>query len=87
MAGGNAAGSADVEPEDIVPLILIGGIVVGIPLWGIFDAARVPSRSWKSAGHSKAGFIILQVIAGLVGTISYVMIARPKIMEPESADG
>lgn len=68
-------------PEDIPFLIVLGGVLLGVPLWGIIDAARLPGEAWRSAGQNKVASIILQIIFGLFGTIVYAMAVRPKVKE------
>lgn len=68
-------------PEDIPLLIIVGGMVLGPPLWGIIDAARLPSEAWKRAGQSKPAFIVMQALLGVPGTIAYAMVVRPKVKE------
>lgn len=68
-------------PEDIPLLIIVGGMAVGPPLWGIIDAARLPAEAWKRAGQSKPLFIVLQALMGVPATIVYAMAIRPKVKE------
>jgi peptide/nickel transport system ATP-binding protein len=61
----------------LVPLLIVVLIVVNI--WGIVDAARKPERRWNRAGKSKALWIVLQLLLGVLGTALYLIVARPHL--------
>lgn len=58
--------------------------VVGLALfvWWLLvliEAVRIPSTTWKAAGQEQLIHILLMVFLGIIGTIVYVVVARPKL--------
>ncbi|QNN51380.1 hypothetical protein [Nocardioides mesophilus] len=45
----------------------------------LIQALQVPDRDWAAAGQSKILLVILMVFLGILGTILYVVIARPSL--------
>ena len=55
--------------------------VVGFVGWllVLIEAVRTPTDVWRAAGQEQLVHILLMVFLGLVGTIVYVVVARPKL--------
>jgi hypothetical protein len=45
----------------------------------LVDALKVSDATWSAAGESKILYVLLMVFLGVIGTILYVAIARPKL--------
>jgi neutral amino acid transport system ATP-binding protein len=60
-------------------VVVIGAVFVTIS--GIIDAIATPGERWKEAGHSKLLWVVLQLLIGLIGTVLYFVIVRPKLEE------
>ncbi|RJS45943.1 PLDc N-terminal domain-containing protein [Nocardioides cavernaquae] len=45
----------------------------------LIDALKVSDATWSAAGESKILYVLLMVFLGVIGTILYVVIARPKL--------
>lgn len=58
------------ELDAIEAVLLV--IFLVVPLWAIFDAARIPSDAWQKAGRSKRFWIVIQVVTLYIGAIMYV---------------
>lgn len=65
---------------------LLGVIVLLVALalfaWWLvmlIDALRTPGMTWESAGQSQLLYVLLMVFLGLIGTVLYVAVARPKL--------
>ena len=43
-----------------------------VPLWGVVDAARIPSDAWKKAGRSKRFWVFIQVATLYIGAVIYI---------------
>jgi hypothetical protein len=75
-------------------LLIILGVVIGIgvPLWGIVDAARRPPESFHRIGSDKTRWIVLMVVltvflnlAGVIASIVYLTSVRPRLRRAGSA--
>lgn len=67
-----------------VSLLLLIVAVVGLAVfvWWLLmliDAVRIPSETWRAAGQEQLVHILLMVFLGVIGTIVYVVVARPKL--------
>lgn len=47
-------------------------IFLAVPLWGVFDAARIPADAWEKAGRSKRFWIAIQVVTLYIGAVAYI---------------
>ncbi len=45
----------------------------------LIDAVRTPASAWDAAGQSQLVHILLMVFLGVIGTIVYVVVARPRL--------
>jgi ABC-type multidrug transport system fused ATPase/permease subunit len=67
-------------------------IVLAVPFLAAFvwwllmlvDALKFSDASWSAAGESKVLYVLLMVFLGLIGTLLYVLIARPKLRSGNS---
>jgi hypothetical protein len=66
-------------PELLILLLL--PLTFGMVLWlvGLVEALRTPDGQWEVAGQSKLLYVLLMVFLGLLGTLLYVLIARPAL--------
>ena len=67
-----------------VSLLLLIFAAVGLALfvWWLamlIDAVRIPSETWRAAGQEQLVHILLMVFLGIIGTIVYVLVAKPKL--------
>jgi len=70
-------------PELII-ILIPALIALGLPIWGIVDAASLPDAAWARAGQNKTLWIVLQAIGliaclGFVLAIVYFAAIRPKV--------
>lgn len=68
-------------------VVVLGGLVVGLVLVGLFvlwvavlvQALRIPESTWQAADQSKLVYVLLMVLLGLLGTVLYWLVARPAL--------
>lgn len=64
-------------------LVVLVALVVGaLFVWWLLmllEALRTPNPRWEAAGQSQLVYILLMAVTGLIGTIAYVAVARPKL--------
>jgi hypothetical protein len=73
-------------------LLIIGGTVLPLVVivWGIADAASRPAAAWVGAGESKTLWLVLQALgilfclAGLVLSLVYLLVVRPKVARAQA---
>lgn len=53
---------------------------LALPLFGVFDALRIPAPAWDSAGRSKRFWILLQVLTLYIGAIAYLAGVRRDVL-------
>ena len=77
--------------QDGLNLYLIGLIFVLIPLilWvmSLISALRYPEHRWTASGQSRVAYILLIVLLGLLGSLLYLVLARPKLKAVALPDG
>lgn len=56
---------------DAIEVILLV-VFFAVPLWGVMDAARIPSDAWQKAGRSKRFWVFLQVATLYIGAVMYI---------------
>lgn len=66
------------------PLVFVIFALVSLALfvWWLLvliQALRVPDQVWTGAGQSKILWVLIMVLLGVLGTILYVLIARPAL--------
>jgi branched-chain amino acid transport system ATP-binding protein len=62
-------------------LVLVAIAAFLVTISGIIDVLLTPGARWKAIGSSKALWVIIQLLIGLIGTILYFVIIRPKLEE------
>ena len=45
----------------------------------LIQALKVPDQAWDAAGQNKLVYVLLMVFLGVVGTLIYVLVARPEL--------
>ncbi|MGQ0678242.1 MAG: hypothetical protein ACT4OM_01045 [Actinomycetota bacterium] len=53
---------------------------IAVPIWGILDAVRIPTRAWQEAGRSKRLWILIQLALLYIGTVAYVSGVRRDVL-------
>lgn len=56
---------------DLIEVVLLA-VFVAVPLWGVVDAARIPSEAWRKAGRSKRFWVFVQVATLYIGAVIYI---------------
>lgn len=89
-AGGSISGCTDTERkgrvfgfQELILLILIL-VLVGLPIWGIIDAAVRPNTQWQAADQSKVVWVVVQIFLGILGAAAYFIAIRPKLKQASS---
>ena len=64
-------------------LLVLVLLVFGVALFAwwlvmLIDALRTPSSTWQSADQSQLLYVLLMVFLGVIGTLVYVVVARPQ---------
>ena len=68
--------------EQSVLVALIAFVGVALFVWWflmLIEALRTPSSRWEAADQSQLIYIILMVLLYVIGTIAYVVVARPQL--------
>lgn len=64
-------------------LELVIGLValstLGIWVWALADSLRRPTAQWAAAGQSQVVWVLVIVVANLIGSVLYLAIARPAL--------
>jgi hypothetical protein len=69
-------------------VILFGIVSIALFVWWLMvliQALRVPDPDWAAAGQSKILWVLVMVFLGALGTILYVVIARPGLGRPSDS--
>jgi Phospholipase_D-nuclease N-terminal len=71
-----------------VLVFLVFGVVVlvttGLWIWSLVDALRITDQQWDAAGQNKVMWVILIAVLGLLGSLLYVVMARPALSRATS---
>ena len=68
------------------PLIIIGALAMFVVwLWALADAATKPDTAYQAAGKSKALWIVLIAVFGILGSAMYLLAIRPKLARETAA--
>jgi DMSO reductase anchor subunit len=59
--------------------IAIAGFVFWI--WSLVDAIQRPDSEWEQAGQNKLVWILVLIFIGFIGSIIYLLVARPSLEE------
>ena len=73
-------------PTEALGWILLGVAVLGLPIWGAFDARQWSQDEWQRAHESRSKWMRWQVlgapfVVGAVATVAYFTKVRPKLLE------
>ena len=63
----------------LVVVVGIGGFVFWV--WGLVDALQRPDADWEQAQQNKLVWILVMIFVGFVGTLIYLLVARPRLEE------
>ena len=67
----------------VAGLVTVGiGLAVAATVWWVLmlvEALRFPDAQWAAAGQNKVVQVLLMVLLGVVGTLVYVLTARPEL--------
>lgn len=63
--------------------VAIFAVLVGLWLFALVDAVRVPAHVWKSTGRDKVSWIIAIVIVWFGAPLVYVSMIRPSLREEQ----
>jgi hypothetical protein len=63
---------------EILTIVLVVALTV-MQLSGVVSAAMVDRPAWNAAGHSKATWVILQLVVPFVGALIYFIVIRPRL--------
>jgi hypothetical protein len=69
-------------PTNVLGLVLLVGGLIGLAVWGAFDAAQHPKVQWEAIGHPKRSWVKRQLFLAPVGVgaayaIAYFARIRP----------
>ncbi|CAN5773611.1 hypothetical protein BH23ACT12_BH23ACT12_14110 [soil metagenome] len=56
---------------DAIEAVLLAVFLL-VPLWGVVDAARIPSDAWHKAGRSKRLWVGIQIVTLYIGAVAYL---------------
>lgn len=62
--------------------VVIGLVAIPLFLWWLYvliEAVRTPASQWAAADQSQVVHVLLMVFLGIVGTVLYLTIARPRM--------
>jgi hypothetical protein len=51
-----------------------------VPIYAIVDAARRPDEVWEATGNSRAVWIVLLLLAGVLAALIYFAVVRPRLI-------
>lgn len=70
----------------LIVLVVAAAVLV---LWLVFliEALRTPEQQWKDAGQNQMMSIVLMVFLGIIGTIVYLILARPRLRRAAPSGG
>lgn len=63
-------------------LLVFACVALAVFVWWLLmliDALRTPSSVWESAEQNQLLYVLLMALVGVVGTIVYVAVARPRL--------
>ncbi|MEX0789482.1 MAG: DUF2516 family protein [Actinomycetota bacterium] len=56
---------------DAIEAVLLAVFLL-VPLWGVVDAARIPSDAWSKASRSKRFWVGIQIVTLYIGAVAYI---------------
>lgn len=60
-------------------LVFFLAAILAVPIFGIWDASRLPADAFSRTGRSKTTWIIIQVVVPIFGTLAYYAFIRPSV--------
>ncbi len=82
----------NVGPAELLILVVVFLLPVGIPVWGLLDAASRPDWAWERVDQNKVRWIFLQalgvapfLIIGFVCSVFYLAAIRPKLRSAQAS--
>lgn len=66
----------------LVFFVGIAALMLGMFVWWVIcliQALAYTDAEWVAAGQSKLLFVLLMIFVGIIGTIAYVVVARPAL--------
>lgn len=68
----------------LVLLVLLPVLVISVvaTIWWVLvlvEAVKVPDPAWAAAGQNKLLYVLLMVFLGVLGSLIYVLVARPAL--------
>jgi hypothetical protein len=63
----------------VVLVFLVAIVFSGLWIWSLVDSLVIPDQQWSVAGQSKLLWVLLIVFLGLLGSLLYVVMARPAL--------
>ena len=87
VSGGRQFMSAIGSTELIILVLLAIGICLFI-VWVMMlvEALKTPTTSWDAAGQNQLLYVIGMFVVGFVGTLLYILIARPALRAVTNPD-
>ena len=72
-------------PTEALGWILLAVAVLGLPIWGAFDAMQWSGDEWRRAGEDRSKWLRWQVlgapfVVGAVAAVAYFVQTRPKLL-------
>lgn len=64
--------------------VTIFALAIGATVfWVIYlvEVVKTPEAQWKAAGENQVLHLVLMLVLGIIGTIIYVVSARPKLQQ------
>lgn len=62
--------------------LVFAAVAIAAFVWWLvvlIEALKTPSSQWSAAGQNQILWVVLMVLLGLLGTILYVLVARPPL--------
>jgi len=69
----------ELAPFALVVLVLALGSFVWWLIM-LIEALRIPSPAWQAADQNQVLYVLLMVFLGVIGTILYMAVARPRLV-------
>jgi hypothetical protein len=63
----------------VMVTLLVGVLGAAFWVWALVDLLRRPDAQWEVAGQSKVVWLLVLVLAGTLGALLYVLMARPNL--------
>lgn len=63
-------------------LLLLALVAIGLFVWWLLvliEAVKTPTYQWVEIGQNQIVHVLLMVFLGLIGTVIFVLVARPKL--------